>query len=264
VAVLSRFAAERLWPNRDPIGQRFKLGVPLDPEEADAAESAVDAKDVEWVTVVGVVENVAQRALVPDPERSPLDPDIYFSMAQLPGGTVTGLVRTAGASETLLPTIRREVGALDPGMPVFLPETLSERLAAETAQMRFSTSLLGLFAVLALLLAAVGIYGVVTYQVVERVQEIGIRMALGAQRSEVVRQVVGGSMLGVATGVALGLVLSLGLTRLMEGLLFEVSARDPWTLLRVTATLLGVALLSSLLPARRASRVDPAVALRGE
>ena len=259
VAVVSRSAAERLWPGEDPLGQRFKPGLPPEPHPRSP-----DGEEIEWVTVVGVVEDVAQRTLLPSPVGTPDDPDLYFSLAQFPSNPVAAVVRTATAPETALPMLRRSVAELHPEMPVYLPQTLAGLRARETARTRFSTSLLSLFALLAMLLAAVGVYGVVTYQVVERNREIGIRMALGADRRRVVRRVVTGSMMGVGSGVALGLGLALALTRWLDSLLFEVSATDPTVFLRGTLVLLAVALLASALPARRASRVEPAVALRRE
>jgi putative ABC transport system permease protein len=174
------------------------------------------------------------------------------------------LVRTSGSPASLAGPIRRAVAALDPDLPVSDIRTLDERLDQSVAQPRVSMIVLGIFAVMALVLAAVGIYGVLSYTVTQRTRELGIRMALGAESKSVMRLVVGQAMTPVLIGVILGLAGAWGATRLMSSLLFGVSATDPLTFLAVALFLLVVAALASWLPARRATMVDPLIALRAE
>jgi ABC-type antimicrobial peptide transport system permease subunit len=160
--------------------------------------------------------------------------------------------------------VRQAVAAADPGLPVYDVGTMGDRITASLGQSRFSTVLLGVFGGIALLLAAVGVYGVISYGVAQRTQEIGIRMALGAQRRDVVRLVVRHGAELAAVGLALGLLATFGFTRLLATLLFRVSPTDPPSFTLGSLVLAGVALGAALLPARRASRLDPAVALRSE
>jgi putative ABC transport system permease protein len=174
------------------------------------------------------------------------------------------LARTTGNPATLAIPIRRAVAALDPDLPVSDIRTLDERLDQSVAQPRVSMIVLGSFAVMALVLAAVGIYGVLSYTVAQRTRELGIRMALGAEPKSVMRLVVGQAMTPALIGVVLGLAGAWSATRLMSSLLFGVSATDPITFIAVALFLLGIAAIASWLPARRATRVDPLIALRAE
>jgi putative ABC transport system permease protein len=191
-------------------------------------------------------------------------PEIYVPFAQLPSSFLTVVLRTTGDPLALTEAVRREVRSLDPNLPVERFTTLDEIVQRSVAQPRFYTTLLTLFAAVALALAAVGIFGVMSFAVAQRTREIGIRVALGAVPGDVLRLVVGRAVLLAAGGVAVGLVGALFLTRWMTSLLFGVGATDPLTYLAVAATLLGVATAASYLPARAATRVDPMIALRAE
>ncbi|HEY9517350.1 MAG TPA: ABC transporter permease [Gemmatimonadaceae bacterium] len=245
VAVINSAMARRYWAGTDPIGARITLGDP-----ADSAS---------WRTVVGVVGDVRQNALNDDPY-----PQLFLPLAQTPQRSMLLLVRTTGDPATLATPIRRAVTALDSDLPVSDVRTLDERLQQSIAQPRVSMMLLGLFALMALVLAAVGIYGVLSYTVAQRTRELGIRMALGAESNSVMRLVIRQAMAPALIGVLLGLAGAWGATRLMATLLFGVSATDPATFIMVSLFLLAVALVASWLPARRATRVDPLVALRAE
>ena len=173
-------------------------------------------------------------------------------------------VRSSTGSEKLLSGIREQVTALDPDQPVTNVATMEERFSKSLAQARFSMVLLGLFAGVALLLAGVGIYGVMSYVVTQRTHEVGIRMALGAQASDVLRLVVGQGMKVAFIGIGIGLIAAVALTRVMRTLLFGVSTTDPLTFTIISLLLAAVALRACLVPARRATEVDPMVALRYE
>ena len=237
--------ARRYWPGSDPIGSRITLGDPADSSS--------------WRTVVGVVGDVRQSALNDDPY-----PQLFLPIAQTPQRAMLLLARTTGSPAALSGPIRRAVTALDPDLPVSDIRTLDERLDQSIAQPRVSMMLLGIFALMALVLAAVGIYGVLSYTVTQRTRELGIRMALGAESNSVMRLVVGQAMVPALIGVVLGLAGAWGATRLMSSLLFGVSATDPVTFIAVALFLLAVAALASWIPARRATRVDPLIALRAE
>jgi putative ABC transport system permease protein len=242
--VVSEAAARMFWPGRDPIGKRIKVGGPAAP----------------WITVVGVSGNVHQLDFVGQPR-----PAIYLSAAQDPG---TGdMVRdwalaTAGSPEVLAPDARAIVQAIDPALPVTRVQSLDSVRAAALGREQFTLLLVGLFAVMALLLAAVGLYGVTAFAVAQRTRELGIRVALGAGPSDVARLVLalGGRL--VAVGLAVGIGLALALSRLMSTMLFGITARDPLTYLVVALVLATVSLAACYLPARRATRLDPVAALR--
>jgi putative ABC transport system permease protein len=173
-------------------------------------------------------------------------------------------VRAQGDPSALVSAIRGQVQSLDPNLPVFNVATMQQRVRDNTAGARFSTLLLGVFACVAMLLAVVGIYGVMAYSVTQRTHEIGIRMALGARRQDVLRMVVGEGMALVGVGVGVGLMGAFATTRVLESQLYSVSATDPITFSLVSLLLAGVALGASYVPARRATKVDPMVALRYE
>jgi putative ABC transport system permease protein len=191
-------------------------------------------------------------------------PMIYWAMKQFPTNFMTLVVRTSGEPMRLVPAIAREVRALDSNQPFADPKPLDSYLGQNVAQRRFSMTLLGIFATVALVLAALGIYGVLAYSVAQRTREIGVRMALGARYSTVAKMVVREALGVVGVGLALGVAGALALTRVLASLLFEVSPTDPLTFVGVTTVLGAVALLASYLPARRAARVDPIVALRSD
>jgi putative ABC transport system permease protein len=191
-------------------------------------------------------------------------PETFLPEAQNPSGTLTLVARTASEPANFATALRNEVWVLDKDQSVFDIKTMDQTLSEMVSQRRFTMLLLGVFAAVALILASVGIYGVMSYSVTQRTHEIGIRLALGAQGSNVLSLVIGQGLKLVLSGVGLGLAASLVLTRLMLSLLYGVSATDPFTFSVISLILIGVALLACFVPARRAARVDPMIALRYE
>ena len=217
----------------------------------------------DWLTIVGVVDDIRQMNLADHP-----DPALYFPYAQVKQtgwlGSMTFAVRTASNPQQLAGAMRAALHAVDPDQPVVAMSTMQERIDVSTAEPRFQTRLLGTFSLLALVLSAVGIYGVLAYQVTERTQEIGIRMALGAERRDVLGMVLRRTLVLAGAGVVLGTGGALAVTRVLTNVLFEVKPTDPVTFAAVAALLGCVALLAGLIPARRATQVDPMVSLRYE
>jgi putative ABC transport system permease protein len=191
---------------------------------------------------------------------------MYTSLAQLPDafGAHSLVLRTTGDPKGSIASLRREVRALDPDVPLADVLTMDEMLASGVSRQRMSSGLLAGFASLALLLAAIGIYGVIAYSTAQRAREFGVRIALGARRADVLRAVLGDAVRLVVTGIVIGLGASLALTRVLESQLYEVSATDPSVLVGISLLLGATAIAASYLPARRATRVDPVVALRAE
>jgi predicted permease len=251
VILLNETMAKTLFPNENPLGRRLTLGVP------DAGETP------EWVTVVGVVGDVRHTALK---EESGME--MYWPFAQEPAADFTLILAASAASGertgALAAPARQAVQSIDPDLPVFHVRPLTEVVSEALAPARLSTVLFGLFAALALSLAAVGLYGVMSYAVAERQREIGIRMALGADRAGVFRLVLFQAMGVALLGVAVGLAGSLAATRLLGSLLYGAGTADALTFPAVALLLLAVAFLASYLPARRATGVDPLTAMRGE
>ncbi|MPY90487.1 MAG: FtsX-like permease family protein [Luteitalea sp.] len=246
--VINEAAAERLFAGEDPLGRRL-LDFGYDPiEEAAYA-----------FTIVGVVGDVRSRGLEREPE-----PEAYFAHAQVPLSSMSIVVRAAGDPLALTSTIRRELKALDPNLPAPEFRTFEQVLADSVSRPRFFTTLLSLFSAVALILAAVGIFGLLSFAVAQRTHEIGIRIALGASPRTLVETVVREALVLVVIGLSLGTGGALALTRLLESQLFDVSATDPVTFAGVVLVLGAVALLASLVPAWRAATVDPLVALRTE
>ena len=241
--VINRTLAREHWPVEDPIGKHIRM-------------SWGEDMDAEVIGVVGDVRLVALNT----PPRATL----YWALPQLPYEFMTVMVRSQQDPTALVPAIKTEIAGLDPELPLAKVQTLEQVKDESLLQPRFSMTLLGLFAGLALLLAAVGTYGVLSYSVAQRRHEIGIRMALGAQRSDVFRLVLGGSLALLGTGVALGLAGAFYLSRFLRTLLFEVAPHDLVTFASIPVVLVAVGLLACYLPARRATRVDPLVALRYE
>jgi putative ABC transport system permease protein len=244
-AVISETMAQKFWPNESALGKRIKLGSPTNP----------------FIMIVGISGDVKQMGL-----EAPTKAEIYLSYQQEnnlfpPGGDLA--IRVAGSSLSLA-ALQKEIWAVDRELPVSGFQTMEQILDTETLQRRMQMSLLGTFAGLALLLAGLGIYGVMSYAVTQRTQEIGIRMALGADRREVLRMVVGQGMVLALIGVGFGLAGAFGATRLLASLLFGTAANNLFAYFSVSALLIVVALAACFVPARRASRVDPLVALRYE
>jgi putative ABC transport system permease protein len=243
VALINETLASTLFPGQDPIGRRLKL---VNPEHGG-----------EWRTIVGVVGDVKYRGLDGDPA-----PTVYTSFAQTPFLWLYVMVRSGDTS--VAGAIRSAVGSVHPSLTAANLRPMQEVVAGTVAEPRFQTLLLSSFALLALALAAIGIYGVIAYSVAQRTHEIGIRMALGAGAREVLVLVLREGVLMAATGIAIGLAASAALTRLMSALLVGIGPRDPVAFTCAAAILLFVAALASYLPARRAVRVDPITALRTE
>jgi putative ABC transport system permease protein len=191
-------------------------------------------------------------------------PFIYTPLAQDAQSGMTLMVRSAGDPTALTTAVRNEMHALNKDVPLFSVQTMSERIGSQLAADRMIAVLLSVFGASALLLAAIGIYGVIGYAVAQRTHEIGIRIALGADQRDILRLIVGQGMVLIVIGAGIGLALALAATRLLKSLLFEVSATDPLTFVSVVIVLVGVGLLACYLPARRAMKVDPLVALRYE
>jgi putative ABC transport system permease protein len=246
VVIISETMARRFWPNEDPLGKRIKVGR--------------STSSRPWLTVIGVVKDVRQYELIIEPK-----PQMYVSYQQAEFFEPRALVIRANFDPlSLAGTVRQTVWEIDKDQPVSDISTMEEVIADSVARQRFSMWLLGIFAGLALVLAAVGIYGVMSYSVAQRTREIGIRMALGAQRSDVLKMTIGGGLRLVLMGAAIGLVAALVLTRVMSSLLFGVSPTDPLTFVSISIVLISVAVLASYVPALRATRVDPMFALRYE
>jgi putative ABC transport system permease protein len=235
----------RSWPNQDPIGRRIRFAGAPD--------------DAPWMTVIGVIRD-AHRA---DITRT-IRPELYLPTLQNPSRTLTLMVRTAGEPTAILPSIRRELQVIDPQLPIFGVTTLERELAQTLNQPRFQAVLLTGFAGIALLLATIGIYGVTSHAVGQRTQEVGIRMAMGAARRDVLRLILVQHLRPALAGLAIGVVGAVFVSRFLRSLLFGVSATDPATFVIVAGILLAVAAAACWVPARRATRVDPLVALRTE
>ena len=246
IALINSTMAAQLWPNEDPLGKRIKFpGSEKNPQQ--------------WRTIVGVVKDVAQYALDKKPPMQ-----IYVPHSQFPTSFSSIVVKTETDSSAMTSAIRREILAVDKDQAVFNVTTLVQLMGESIQVRRFFMILLLVFAALALILAAVGIYGVMSYVASQRTHEIGIRMALGAQASDVLRLIIGNGMALALLGVSAGLVGAIALTRLLADLLFGVTATDRVTFVTVSVGLIAVALLACYIPARRATKVDPLTALRYE
>jgi putative ABC transport system permease protein len=260
VAIISETLAKRFFANQDPIGKTIWMGPPehLLPADAQTPQNRFIRR-----TIVGVVSDVKGRSL--NQEAPAL---VYSPLNQYRREGWTNVlmlaVQTTTPAETVVAAIREQVRLMDPDQPITNVNTMDDLLNRALSSAKFSLWLLGLFAVLGLSLAAIGIYGVMVTAVMQRTHEIGLRMALGAQRGDVLWLVIRQGMVPVLIGVGAGLAAAIGLTRLMSTLLFEVSATDPLTLALITVLLTIVALLACYIPARRATKVDPLVALRYE
>jgi len=250
VVLLNETAARLYWPNQDPVGKRILSGV----------------DDTAWSTIIGVVGNVKHRGL-----DAATNPETYYSYLQIPPdqmgmieGTMSLVVRTTAEPAGLLASVREQLRSLDPDLPIFNVKTMEEVVQGSVAQPRFRTLLLGVFAALALVLAAVGLYGVISYSVAQRTNELGVRSAMGASPTDLLTLVVGQAAWLAAMGIGIGLVAGLILARGLSKFLFGVTVLDPLTILGTAAAILLIALIASYVPALRATRIDPVTALRTE
>ena len=248
VIIINETLARRYFPGEEPIGRRMTL-------------NDEDPKEEDWATIVGIVKDTKSRAR--DLTASPIA-EMYMPFAQQPESSPALMIRTTNNPESIAAAVRHEVQTIDKTQLVHSVRTLDSVMSEAVAAPRFRTSLLGVFAVIAVILALVGIYGVMSYAVTQRTREIGIRMALGARAVDVLKLIVRNGMGPVLLGVALGLAGAIGLTRLAVSLLFGVTPTDAVTLATVTVGLVLVALISCCIPARRATKIDPLVALRYE
>jgi putative ABC transport system permease protein len=246
VIIVNDTLAKRFFPGGDALGKHILPGF------------STSGKYV-MREIVGVVGDVKHQGL-----RGGALPEFYFAQAQMPVTSITLVVRTSGDPHALVAPVRREVRAMDPNAPVFGVLTVEEYLSRSVASTRFNMTLLAAFAAVALIMTAVGLYGVISFSVSQSTREIGIRVALGARGRDALRLVMGRGMMLTLAGVVLGLAAAFGLTRVMARLLFGVSATDPATFAGVALLLVAVAALACYVPARRATRVDPILALRHE
>ncbi|MGH9445661.1 MAG: ABC transporter permease [Terriglobia bacterium] len=243
VAIIDDVLAKEYWPTQSPIGHRVTMA----------------SGSPQWYTVVGIVGNVRNRGF-----SAPRKGVLYFPLEQWPKFHMSLVIRTASNPEGVATAVRKAVASIDRQQPVYSVKTMEEYVSESVSDRRFAVFLLAMFAALALILAAVGIYGVISYSVSQRSHEIGIRMALGAQRRGILRMVLWQGVWLTLAGAGAGIALALGLTRLMASLLYGVKPADPITFVIVSLLLIGVALLASYIPARRATKVDPMEALRHE
>jgi putative ABC transport system permease protein len=243
VAVVNETFARRFWPGQSALGKRFSRAGSAGP----------------WIEVVGVIQDGKYFSLSEEAK-----PFVYFSLNPQSGRSLTMVVRTTTEPQSAMAAIRNEFQQLDATLPVYNVQTMVEHMAVPLFQARVAATLLGGFGLLALALAAIGIFGVMAYAVTQRTREIGIRMALGAQAGGIFKLVVGQGLKLTALGMGIGLACSLAGTRLMSGLLYGVSALDVVTFAGVSLLLALLALLACYIPARRAMKVDPMVALRRE
>jgi len=245
VVIINRTMARNLFPNETAVGKRLQI---VNSEYSN-----------EWREIVGVVGDVRYSGL-DDPGAAA----IYTPFAQTPFMWTNLMIRTSVPPQTLFQSVRKTVASVDPMLEASSLRTMDQLVSESVARPRFNTSLLAAFAALALALAAVGIYAVIAYSVTQRTHEIGVRLALGARKGNVILLILKQGMSPALVGAALGLGGAWAMTRLMSGLLFEVSATDPVTFAGVTLLLLAIALLACWIPARRATKVDPMIALRCE
>jgi putative ABC transport system permease protein len=243
VTIINETLARLIWPGEDPIGKRLKQGFPEDPNP--------------WREVIGVVANVKLYGAEFGAPRQ-----VYLPLAQASQSSVSLIARTTGDPLQAAAAVERTVRAVEKDAPVFAIRSMDQLLGNSLAQRRLTLTLLSSFAALALLLAAVGVYAVISYSVRQRIHELGIRMALGAQRHDVLKLVIAQGLKLTLLGVGIGLLAAFALTRWMETLLFSVRPADPLTYTVIAALLTLVSLVACWIPARRAAKVDPLVALR--
>jgi putative ABC transport system permease protein len=249
VALVNDTLARQYWPNENPVGKRLMWGR-LNPASKTPPK---------WITVVGVVHDTKLYGLA-----NPARLEVYDPLRQDVNNDMDLIVQSRLDPSTLTSEIRSAIGAIDKDQPIFAIATMNKLVGDDVSAPRLTLVLLGLFGGLAMVLAAIGIYGVISYSVGQRTREIGVRMALGAQPREVLCLVLGQGGRIALIGIAIGIVAAFGLTRLMSSLLFSVSASDPATFAAAAILLALVAIIACYIPARRAMRVDPMVALRYE
>jgi ABC-type antimicrobial peptide transport system permease subunit len=253
VVVVSHSFVKQFYPNENPIGKRVIVGWSRQrsPNKADTVSAGG-----EIVGVVGDVKSLSPSAAPPA--------TIYLDYDQAPIGDVSVLVRSTASASLIMNGARTAIREVDAELPIFNAKTMAEAVSESVARPRFYATLLGSFAMIALVIAALGIYGVISYAVSQRTRELGIRIALGAQRDRVVRLVIGQGLMLTVAGIGIGVIGAYALTRLIASLLFGVAPADPLTFATVSTLFLIVACLASYLPARRAATVDPIIAMRGE
>lgn len=245
VVIINETMARQFWPGEDPVGRRITYGIP--------------DTNTQWLTIVGVVADTRRTGY-----EAPVRPETYLPLAQFPARSMMLVARTAGEPNAMLPAIRRVVREIDPGQPIYREATVDELASALTAERRLNTVLFVVFALVAALLAAAGIYGVIAYSVEQRTRELGVRLALGAQPPSVFALVLREGMTMAVIGVVAGVFAAIAATKAMETLLYQTSATDPWTFALMALGALVVAALACVWPAWRAMRVDPLTALRAD
>ena len=259
VALINEEMARRFFPGENPLGKRIWMGPP---DEMLPPGALPPGYSFPRLTVVGVMKNVKHQGLNREPK-----PEVYISHLQGAEETARNMflaVRTTTAPLSFAAAVREQIMTIDKDQPVADVRTMQQRMAESLSSARFNMVLLGIFAGVALLLAAIGLYGVIAYSVAQRTHEIGIRMALGAQRSDVLKMVMGQGLILTLVGITIGLASAFFVTRFMSSLLYGVTATDPLTFMGVSLVLAVVTLLATLIPARRATKVDPMIALRNE
>ncbi|MGH9451394.1 MAG: FtsX-like permease family protein, partial [Terriglobia bacterium] len=256
VVVINQTMAKMYWRNQNPIGQRIWIGKPMGPAWTEPSPRQV----------IGIVGNIRDASMA-----SPPDPTMYIPYAQILApyaqmfaSQVYFVVRTPQTPLAVVPEVRRAIGALDAQLPLAEIEPMTDVISSSLAGWHFRAILLAVFGGLALFIAAIGIYGVISYTVAQRTHEIGIRLALGAHKADVLRMVIGNGIKLALIGVGIGVIAAFALTRFLSSLLYGVKPTSPLTFVGISLILLGVALLACYIPARRATKVDPMVALRHE
>jgi putative ABC transport system permease protein len=247
VIVTEKFARD-FFPNEEAVGKRIRPGI-----------GTFDDEETPWREIIGVAGDVRNRGL-----DTPPPPAYYVPQTQVPFSQLVGVIKTSGDPRSLISAVTKEVGAMDQDVPLFAVKTMNEYMSTSVAGPRFSTTLLSIFAAVALVLTVVGLYGVMSYSVAQRTNEIGIRLALGAQTRDVLVMIVKQGGMLIVFGLVIGLAGAYLVTRLITSWLFEVKAKDPFTFAAVAVLLAIVALLACYIPALRATKVDPMDALRCE
>jgi len=246
VAIVDDYMAQQLWPNQDAVGKRFHTGGITDTSSP-------------WITVVGVVGQVKQYTLDSNSRIA-----FYLPQTQYVTRAMNVVLRSSNDPAALAPALQQQVHEVDSDLPLYNVLTMQHRLDESLARRRFTMVLLGIFAAIALVLATIGIYGVMAYLISQGTRDIGIRIALGATPNEILALTVGKGMVLAFSGAAIGVLAAFAITHLLRSLLFGIGSGDPVTFCAVPLLLMIVALLASYIPARRASRIDPATALRHE